>query len=248
MADDFFNKNTDDTTDQSDAADAEAQEEMVKVGDNEYTQEELSRLVELGGMAQEAEEKYNTKLDRVYPEFTKKSQKVKEYEQKLEELEAKIQEGQSQPERPPQGPYDEKAVAEAKQAAKALGLVTDEDFDAYLDKHFRTRYAVERQAEKLVDDTKRLEKELDGKDGRPAFDAEEILMYMQENPGFTDPMKAYKDKYEEQIDAWKEKKYAEKKRPATYTQSASSAGRKTPAPVKITKDNLQSAIREQLGQ
>ena len=45
--------------------------EKVKIGEQEYTQEELDRYVKLGKLAQEAEDKYNTKLDRVWPEYTK---------------------------------------------------------------------------------------------------------------------------------------------------------------------------------
>jgi len=69
------------------------QEEVVqnyKFGEEEYTQEQLEELVNFGKLAKEAEEKYDTKIDRVYPEFTKKSQKLKEYEQRIQEYENKF--------------------------------------------------------------------------------------------------------------------------------------------------------------
>jgi len=58
----LFNKNNDHDVTQN-----------YKFGEEEYTKEQLEELVSFGKLAKEAEERYNTKIDRVYPEFTKKN-------------------------------------------------------------------------------------------------------------------------------------------------------------------------------
>ena len=42
--------------------------EVIKLGEKEYSQEELSKLVGLGEQAVELETKWDTKLDRLMPE------------------------------------------------------------------------------------------------------------------------------------------------------------------------------------
>jgi hypothetical protein len=74
MADDFFQE------------DQQGESQKIKVGEKEYTQDELNTLVGLGQIAQEVETRYNTKIDRVYPEFTKSQQKLKTYESEIETL------------------------------------------------------------------------------------------------------------------------------------------------------------------
>ena len=57
---------------------AEKEAEKVKLGEEEYTKEELDRFVKLGKIGVEAEEKFDTKIDKVWPEFTKTRQELKE--------------------------------------------------------------------------------------------------------------------------------------------------------------------------
>ena len=66
MADtDFFDKPEEKV---DEPKEEEKQEEAkVKVGEKEYTQDELSKLVGLGEIGAEAEEKFNVKLDKVWP-------------------------------------------------------------------------------------------------------------------------------------------------------------------------------------
>ena len=67
--------------------------EKITIGDQEFGQEELEELVGLGRIGKEAQEKFNTSIDKVYPEFTKATQRVKELEgseTELAELKAQI--------------------------------------------------------------------------------------------------------------------------------------------------------------
>src|SRR3990167_4098217 len=118
---------------------------LISVGDQSYSQEELNKLVGLGRIGLEAEEKFSTSLDKVWPEYTKKSQRVKELEGQLAELEATRQTAPSLT-----STDDEETIRQAKDAAKKLGIVTQDDFDALLDQKFRGYYAKERAAEQLL--------------------------------------------------------------------------------------------------
>ncbi len=213
----------------------EAQPEKIKLGEKEYSQDELSQLVGLGESYREIETKYNTKLDRVWPEYSKSQNRVKELEAEME----KIKQAQSAPK-----DLDENSIKEAKEAARKIGLVTDEQFADFMGKNFRQFYQQERAAERLLDDCKDFEGEYDGKDGRPAFKTEEILNYMNET-GIKNPELAYKTKYEPQLDSWKATELSKAKKPGLTTVT-DTEGYKVPSNVKVTRDNLQDLIREQL--
>ena len=91
----------------------------IKVGEREYSESELADLVKMGELGREVEEKYNTKLDRVYPEFTKKSQRVRE----LVDLNSQYERERA----PKLDPTDEIAIREAREAARKVVLMTNED-------------------------------------------------------------------------------------------------------------------------
>jgi hypothetical protein len=229
MANDFFK--------QEEVQEEPKAPEKIKLGDAEYSESELNDLVGLGKLAKEAETKYNTKLDRVWPEYGKSQSKVKELEAQLEELKTKKVESQ-------QTDLTPDAISQAREAAKKIGIVTEDRFDDYLDSRFRTRYLQERSAEKMVESCQGFEEKIDGKDGRPAFKTEEILNHMA-NTGFRDPQKAYKDLYEKEIDVWKEKQYESMKKPGFPTQEESFVA-KQPTTQKITDANLRAALEESL--
>lgn len=217
--------------------------QVFNINGAEYTADQLKKYVELGKIGEEAETKYSTKLDRVWPEYTKTSQELKATKQKLSEMESMIQEQQSKT--PLMPANEDQAIREAKQAARKLGLVTDEDFEAVLAKSFRKYYQQERESEKIYNDAISLESKYDGKDGRPAFVAQEMLEYMVENQ-ISNPEVAYKIKYENEIDAWKEAQLSRAKKPGMVTEGRSTTGFKAPTDVRPTKDNLSRLVSEAL--
>jgi len=216
----------------------EVPQDKIKIGEKEYTQEELQNLVGIADKTIEIEKNLNTKIDRVYPEYTKATQRNKELEERLNEIKTRGQGSQE---------LDADSIRQAKEAAKKIGIVTDDGVAEFVQKNFRQMYMRERAAEKLLDDCEDFEKEINGEDGRPKFKTEEILQYMKET-GIRNPEKAYKDKYEKEVDSWKEAKLGLAKKPGMITEAGSTAGGKEPARVPVTKDNLQELIRESLGQ
>ena len=234
---DFFGKEEEESTPPS----------KVTIAGQEYDLNEIQELVDIGKKTREVEERYNTKLDRVWPEYGKSQTKLKEYEDKLKELEAKANQN---PQPTGAAEITEELREKARKEAKALGLLTQEEADArfaeMLDKSFRNRYMVEREGEKLYETAITLEKNYNGSDGRPKFVAQEMIEYMQET-GIRNPEAAYKVKFEKELTDWQQKQFAERQPRDFFTESSSNAGRsRSPQEPKITNDNLNDMVAHAL--
>lgn len=221
---------------------AQVETEGITLGDSTYTQEELNALVSLGKIAQESETRFNTKIDRVWPEFTKSKNELKMVQQELADIKAR--QGQSLP---AVDDIDETSKAEAIKAAKRLGLLTKEDIEELglmtRDK-FDSQLSEREQANELLKDMRSYAKDVDGSDGRPKFEVEDMLQYMQDT-GIRDFKAAYKVRYDEQLDSWKTGKRNSVKREAMPT-SRPSEGNKLPSPVRVDRTNFQELMRQAL--
>jgi len=233
QGDDFFKEEQ--TTEQ---VDNQENIEKIKLGEKEYTQAELQEMVGIAEQTREIEKTLNTKIDKVYPAFTRTSQEKAALEARIKEMEEKAKIPSN---------LDENQVKQAREAAKNIGLVTKDDFAQYMQEHFRTQYQQERQAERLLDECKDLEKEMDGSNGQPKFKTEEALRWMADNGGKS-PRQAYKMIYEKEIDDYKQRELGKARRPGMVTETETMAGGKEPTKVKVTRDNIDDLMREALGQ
>jgi uncharacterized damage-inducible protein DinB len=214
-----------------------AQEEIqkIKLGDTEYEPTELEQMVAKGKKVDEYEKKYNTDFDKAWSGYGKATQENKTLKEELESL----RQAQSVS---PQPNYQQLTEDQKIQARTALSDIlggkpmTDKELDNW--------YQNRRAGERLIDECKELAGEIDGSDGRPKFDVDEVLGHMKET-GIRDPMKAYKDKYEPELDVWKQSELSKSKGMTLPTLSPSGVT-KQPANVKISKDNIQELIREEL--
>lgn len=227
--DDFFQENK--------PEEVTTEVEKIKVGENEYTQDELDSLVGLGKTAKELEEKWNTKIDRVYPEFTKARQELSEYRKEKEEAERIKQADRER--QIAQGDATltpdeirERALREADQ----LGLVHKGNVR---DQVLQVIQAME------------LNKELDktvvemAEKGLPKISGDELLSHMEET-GIKNPEKAYKDMFEEQYITYQTNQLKQASKPGLVTDSTSTAGGKEPTSVKVTRDNLTELLAARL--
>jgi hypothetical protein len=216
--------------------------DTFSLGDKQYTKEELETLVRLGEIGREAEERYNTKLDRVWPEYSRINNENKELLEKIKTYET------TQPNQANISEISDADKEQARKAAKELGILTRDELEnlgVITGESFRTAYQRERAAERLLETATGLEKTYNGQDGRPAFKAEDMLRYMLDS-NIQDPELAYKIRYEKELDSWKEQQLAKGRKPGLVTEQTSSMGAKTPKQVKITRDNLDQMIAEQL--
>lgn len=216
----------------------------VKVGEKEYKEEDLAKLVGLGEVAQEYETKWNRKIGEFYPDYTQKSQKLAEFEkQEIErakvEEEAKKKDLVERAKAEKLTPEEERQLA--LQQAKDLGIVTQDQLDTEVNKRVANTLA----AKQLIDDTRAVIEEAKEK-GQPQSNVKDLLQYMEEN-GLKNPEKAYKLMFEPEIDKWKEEKIRGIRPSGFDTQTGSTAGAKQPPPpTPISREDLGKAIRESL--
>ena len=237
--DDFF-KATEDALNgnQEEAADTAIDKiEKLKIGENEYSQEELEQLVGLGRQAKDLEDKWSTKVDRLMPEYTKVTQENKKLREQLEstranEVAKRAEAGQEL--------SQEDIIAQAREEARKLGIVTKDDLQTYVEDYYVNR----RAAEKMLDDIDSINKEA-GETGKPKVNSADLLQYMQDE-GIRNPRNAYKLMNEDALREWERKQLGSIKPSGLYTESRSSAGSKAPGSVKVTKDNLEALVNEAL--
>ncbi len=209
--------------------------EKIKVGEKEYSQDELNKFVGLGEMATELESKWNTKLDRLYPEYTKKSQKLSELEDwktKQEEESTKAEEEKLVQKSTEAELSPEEQAKLIKQELGKYGVVTKDDIFKYI-ADFNQGQSILSDIDGIVSSAK--------EDGKPVATRQEIVDYMDEN-GVKNPKIAYKLMFEDELKDWETKQIGKIKKSGLVTEEGSTAGSKSPAPVKVTKDNLQALL------
>ena len=207
--------------------------EKIKLGEEEYTQEELDKLVKLGKIGAEAEEKYNVKIDKVWPNFQSIRNEKQELEKQLEDFKQtatkdKIETGKEL--------TPEEVARQERQEAKKLGLISIEDVNEYIDRRLEAR--------EMQGDVQSVVSEAEEKYGIKTSE-EAIVNYMIDSK-VSNPLNAFKLMYEEQIDAWKEQQINKAKKPGMVTESTSSAGTKQPTNEPVTKDNFFNRVDEVL--
>lgn len=217
----------------------EVEVENIKVGEKEYTAEELESLVGLGVRAKEVGDSHGG-FDKYVSEFGKKSQRIGDLNKEIEEFK-----------KPPvteQGALSDEALTEAQNAARKLGIVMSDDVKGMvaeiLKKDFDQLYVSRRSGEKLLDEVKGLEKDINGEDGRPKFESDKVLDFMNQNPGFTEPKQAYEAMHPDKMAQWRVDQIMNKKRGITTNTSTQSS--KTPPSVGVNHSNLDEMMREAL--
>ena len=183
-------------TDEPKKEEMQPQDTKVKVGEKEYSQDELSQLVGLGETAQEFESKWNRKIGDFYPDYTQKSQKLAEFEKADEErqkaeLQAKADANNLSPEE------TRKLVL---QQAREYGLLTKDELEGEVN----SRVANAMAAKEIINTTGEVINQAVEK-GQPKTSVEDLLKYMDET-GVRNPAAAYRLKFETEIDKWKEEK------------------------------------------
>lgn len=215
----------------------------IKVGEVEYTPEQLQGLIDDGLFKREIETKQNTKLDRVMPEYTRLTQEKKGWVEKEAELERfKAEKSKPKEDEPV---LDEATLNKARTELKKLGVFTKDDVESYFKENFTKAYTIQRDTDRFFDVAHKLESEIDGKDGRPKFVLDDVLEHMKET-GIRDPLKAYKDKNEMALDKWKDEQLSRNRRDGIVSERSSNAGGKTPPAVRPTRANLKDLFREAL--
>lgn len=161
-------------------------------------------------------------------EYTKGQQVLKDPERLKAYLKSEFNVDLSVPE-PEKKPELDDETKQTLEEGRKLGFITHEDLV--------TEKKLWKEELKLEIVLEALEDDIDGSDGRPAFDKVEIAQYMVDE-GFRDPAKAYKDKYETELEAWNKKQETEGKEKAPFTEKP------TPGEVKLPKGKTMGQLSD----
>ena len=227
--------------------------EQIIINGQEFSLEDAGRLIELGKGREEIEKQLNTSIDKVYPEFTRTSQQNKQLEQDLAEAKTQLEGFQKKQDAGTETPKD---VAEARKAARELGLLDKDSLkeQGYLTKdevetYFNERLSQQQNAQILLDQCQKFEKDIDGSDGRVPFDTDAVLSYMTAKgtvgQNFATPLEAYKALNKKGNAKWEAKELEKAERPGLTTLKA--GGKKAPVEDKVTFDNFGEKFRELTG-
>jgi len=237
-------------TDNATAAAAEIAAEIpstISINGVDYDPAQVEADINYAKSTRELETKYNTSFDKVWPEYGKSQETLKQKETELQQARAEIAEFQSKQNRGTETPTD---VKEAQEAARKLGIVLDEDIEkrGYIKKDDLDSYLNERETrnnaiKQVLDRADGLEKEIDGADGRPAFNKKVVLAYASAY-NIPDLKAAYEDMNKSQLDTWKSQQVDSKRNPGLKTLSG--GGKKEAERTPVTDDNVKDRLSEAL--
>lgn len=221
--------------------------QTININGNDYSIEDAQTLIETGKHTRELEEKWNTKVDNVWPEFGKLSEERKNWETERQQLQTKVQEYESKVASGRETPADTK---EAQEAARQLGIVLNDDLEKAgyvkkddLDKYFSSKWEEQKAIESILSKADSLEKTIDGSDGRPSFNKKAVMAYATAY-NIPDLEKAYEDMNQGAITKWKDQQVLSQKNKGLKTLST--GGNREPKPEKVNDDNVNSLLKEAL--
>jgi hypothetical protein len=223
----------------------ENQDQTIKVGDKEYTTEELNSIVGLGETAKDYESKWNRSIKDFYPDYTQKSQELADFKRTQDE--AKKQADilkQTEIENKPVNKLtpDEQRSMALKQA-RELGILTRDQLDEEVGRRLDEKLSMN----KLLEDTNVAVEQAKEKWGIKTS-TQSVLEHMSKPENPRNPTKAIKDMFESQIDKWKEDQLKGIRPTGMQTQEQSVAGSKQPeARNSTSKETLKQAILDSLG-
>lgn len=159
----------------------------VKVGENEFEPDELAKLVAKGKLAGDIEREQNIDIKELYPDYTRKSQLLKNPEKLKDYLssqlgEASKQQGKDEPSNDGGAIPDE--VRSEIEKARKLGFLTKEDISEIVDRAVNVATVRTKAEIKLENRLVELEEKYNGGDEAPVkikFNRDEILNHLIEN-------------------------------------------------------------------
>lgn len=211
--------------------------EKITVGEEEFTPDELKDIVGSYKQVKELEKDHGS-IDKVRETLGRRGQEIGKLKAELDDLKTKAETKDLTPKE-----EDKKDELE-EQLEKAVDILGPKLMEKY---NLMTpqQYDQKRLAEKLETKINKLSKEIDGSDGRPKFEPMAILEHMKET-GIKDAVKAYKDKFETELDTWKESELAKKRSKGMGISDHQSGGDRQPKVDPITRKNLKDRIKEVL--
>ena len=195
--------------------------EKVKIGDSELTLSEIEELVGAGRKLKEIEDKQGQPVEEILTSWGRRGEVIGEQKKQLQELDDLKRSIDNKPVAPQSSEEDEKAQIIAE--ARKYGLLDKDEAQ----KMFAELYQANRAGEKLLSQTSRVVARA-RREGKPATTVDELLQFMADPSNPKDPEKAYKLKFEKELDAYKEAQLNKLRKPDFFTTQESTAGSRQP--------------------
>ena len=219
----------------------------ISINGIDYTPEEAQSLVELGTKTRDLEKQWDTPVDKVWPEFGKTREELKTIQAERDAVRTELDEFKA---KQAKGEETSADIKEARENARKLGLTLNEDLEksGYIKKEdlpelFKSFAQEQEEVRKLMSNADALEKEIDGTDGRPAFNKKVVLAYAN-SYNIPDLKEAYEDMHKPALDAWKTAQVEAEK--AKGLKTLSTGGKKEPGEVRVNDDNAKGLLHEKL--
>uniref|UniRef100_A0A6M3KX10 Uncharacterized protein n=1 Tax=viral metagenome TaxID=1070528 RepID=A0A6M3KX10_9ZZZZ len=220
----------------------------VTINGVEYDPTEAQSLIDLGTKTRGLEKQWDTPIDKVWPAYGETTTKLKATETERDAARAELADFKA---KQVAGTETTTDIKDAQEAARKLGIILNEDLDkqGYIKKEelpqlFQTFQQEQEAVREIMVKADGLEKEIDGTDGRPAFNKKVVLAYASAY-NIPDLMAAYEDMNKPQLDVWKAEQVDNKK--ASGLRTLGAGGEKQPREVKVTDDNVRDLLKESLG-
>lgn len=221
--------------------------QTISINGVDYDPTELQGFIDKGKQTLDLEKQWDTPVDKVWPEYGKTRETLNTTAAERDALKQEIAQFKAKENAGIETPAD---VKSAREAARQLGLTLNEDLDKAgyikkddLEKYFGEYSQRQEAVKSILATADGLEKEIDGTDGRPAFNKKVVLAYANAY-NMPDLKAAYEDMNKPQLDAWKASQVNSQKSKGLKTLGT--GGIKAPAETKITEDNFSSALHESL--
>ena len=232
MADKFF---------EEEKEEKQPEPEKIKVGETDFTKEELEGLVGKAKKIDEFEKKQGQSWEEVATSWGKRGERLGAWKKATgakdpSEFE-KLRE--SEKEKPKEQVDEEKLRQEIRAQAQKFGLLTREEAAEMFEKYYTQQRGGERIYSKVSSVLLRAKR-----DGNPVTTPDKLLEFMADPNNPKDPTKAYKLMFEKELDEIKLKKLESIKKPGMFTETKSTAGGKEFTPPKVTKENLKSVLKQ----
>ncbi len=226
--------------------------EQIIINGQEYSPEDAGNYLELGKKYKDLESKLNTSLDKVYPEYTRATQRNKELEDQLAS-ELQQREALTKKQAEPRDPLDPRDPVNIRKAARDVGLA-DVDYlkeqgyvrKSDLDEYFTTRQTQQKLVDNILTKASSLENKIDGSDGRVPFDSDAVLAYASAY-NIEDLEDAYDRMNTKGNARWKNEQLAKVERQGLTTLKGGDRNKREPVAPKVTDDNFGQLWEEMFG-
>lgn len=226
---------------------------IINGQEEELSPEDAANLITKARSVDELEKKYNTSFDKVWPDYNRSQQEKSQLAKELDEARENLKKFESDPK---EGKETDQDVQNAIEAARKLGIPLREDLEKEgwlkqedVEKLFEEREANKRATDQILAEAEKLERDINGSDGRPEFNKKAVLAYAsnyrrEDGEPFANLTEAYEDMNRTRIEAWKTAQVEAEK--AKSLRTLGKTAKKEPTAPRVTNDNLGDMIKESL--